>query len=124
MRPSQVDWLINNVSNDFVLNRILRYPVISKTISSWALKEINDKKSNIIRDRKVELISKILDVNPNYHNDDISSFIWGVYYSFIDQKIKKQIFAKLLRDKQPTAELVKAIAILGYIDVLEDFYKG
>lgn len=57
-------WLCENVEkSEMVLNRVLRYPAASETISRWAKENYN---SNTYRQRRAELVSWRIDENPAF----------------------------------------------------------
>jgi len=61
------EWLCANVSiSDQILNRVLRYPQKSDVISNWA--KINFS-NNKYRHRRAELISWIIDIEPDFEID-------------------------------------------------------
>ncbi|WP_029035876.1 hypothetical protein [Salinimicrobium xinjiangense] len=57
-------WLCKNYNkSELILNRLLRYPIRSSVISTWAIENFDNDN---LRSRRAELISFILDDNPNY----------------------------------------------------------
>lgn len=57
-------WLCDNYHlNNIILNQLLKYCSKSKTISQWAK---NNFENNTLRDKRAELISWIIDVNPSF----------------------------------------------------------
>lgn len=67
LSPDEEHWLCENIGHsDFLLNRVLRYPVKSEIISNWAIHNFyNDN----FRGRRAELASWIIDNDPNYEID-------------------------------------------------------
>lgn len=64
LTDEEVMILIKNVHRSkHILNRILRYPVSNRKISSWAETIYS---SNLYRKRRAELIGWLLDINPDY----------------------------------------------------------
>lgn len=115
LEKEQIEWLIKNTSNSFVLNRVLRYPIPSKEISLWALEQL---RKNEHFQRKSELIGRVLDFDTGYSNEDVSALAWGVYYSRTYLRIKKQILVRL-HDHNVSEEVVRVIVRLGLVDILE-----
>lgn len=67
LTPNEEEWLCSNVStSEMILNRTLRYPLFSKTISSWAIENFNN---DLYRSRRSELISWKIDVEPKFEID-------------------------------------------------------
>lgn len=61
------EWLCANVAvSELILNRLLRYPSRSAIISSWAT---NNSDNNIIRGRRAEHLSWIIDEQPEFEID-------------------------------------------------------
>lgn len=59
LTPDEEEWLCTHVSLDnVILNRVLRYPALSDTISKWAEKNYT---CNDYRGRRAELLSWIID---------------------------------------------------------------
>src|SRR5690606_9307213 len=57
-------WLCENVEkSEMILNRVLRYPAASETISRWAEENYNN---NTYRQRRAELVSWRIDENPAF----------------------------------------------------------
>lgn len=120
LSDDQIEWMLKNAQNQFVLNRVLRYPFINNAISGWA--KIKLKHPNV--DRKSELIGRILDVDVNYTDEDMDSYIWGLYYSRMDLDIKKSIISKLIIDNSNNSNLIEVAARLGFVDLLEKLYEN
>jgi hypothetical protein len=61
------EWFCANVSlSEQILNRVLRYPQKSDVISNWAKMNFNNNK---LRHRRAELISWIIDIEPDFEID-------------------------------------------------------
>jgi len=64
LSETEQEWLCSNASvSETVLNRVLRYPVKSDIISSWAK---NNFQNNSFRNRRAEIIGWVLDQEPNF----------------------------------------------------------
>lgn len=60
-------WFCENASkSEMILNRVLRYPVKSNVISNWVKKKFYD---NNYRNRRAELLSWIIDEQPDFEID-------------------------------------------------------
>lgn len=67
LTPKEEEWLCANFKvSEFILNRVLRYPVKSAIISDWASRNFNNDK---LRGRRAELISWIIDREPEFEID-------------------------------------------------------
>lgn len=61
-------WLCENASySEIILNRVLRYPIKSDVISNWAKNSFNN---NNFRSRRAELLSWVIDKEPNFEIDE------------------------------------------------------
>lgn len=64
LTPTEEEWLCSNFSiSELILNRVLRYPIESEVISNWAK---NNFQNNILRSRRAELLSWIIDQEPTF----------------------------------------------------------
>lgn len=82
----QLKWLTDNaIKSDFILNRVLRYPIKSRLISTWAKDNVNIE---AFKKRNSEFIGLILNYYPDYRTDNKISMIWGIYYSKLSNKVK------------------------------------
>ena len=67
LTEKEEEWLCANVSkSELILNRVLRYPIKSEVISNWAK---NNFKNDNYRNRRAELLSKIIDQDPHFEID-------------------------------------------------------
>ncbi|MCO5259521.1 MAG: hypothetical protein M9916_05200 [Crocinitomicaceae bacterium] len=64
LTPIEEEWLCaNTLVSELILNRVLRYPIKSEVISNWAKSNF---KNNILRSRRAELLSWIIDQEPTF----------------------------------------------------------
>jgi hypothetical protein len=73
-----IKWLIQNSGkSNYIVNRLLRYPVKSDMISDWAKACLE---CNEFADRKSELLGYVLDKYPNYKFSKIekNKVAWGI----------------------------------------------
>lgn len=104
-RQPQEKWLISKAfESEHIMNRVLRYPAKSKTISSWAKNNMNNDE---LRSRRAELLSRILDFDPHFEvnyktlTEDFDYFekhdmeliseyeaLWVYYHDKVGQKNK------------------------------------
>lgn len=115
LSDNQIEWLLDNSDNLYVLNRILRYPECSKLISNWAEKQLKKNKSE---DREAELIGRVLDFKQNYQTNSSEAFVWGIYYSRLSKKSKKYLLDQELK-RSANDHAVEVAFRLGLIDLLE-----
>ncbi len=67
LSSNEENWLCENApSSEIILNRVLRYPIKSNVISNWAKDNFY---SNNFRSRRAELLSWIIDQEPNFEID-------------------------------------------------------
>lgn len=114
-------WLCNNISkSQHILNRLLRYPALSKAITSWAKKHYFNKEYS---SRRAELLSWILDEDPDFEVDTETliddfnylnkkdKFAIEQYSQEIDaQKIVEQEFGDMLTPPKEEHELFPGLA--------------
>lgn len=78
--------------SNHILNRILRHPYKSSTISTWAR---NNFEKNELRHRRAELTSWIIDIDPDFVIDKETLFYDFQYLNALDKKaIQKYIDEK------------------------------
>lgn len=112
---NEIIWLINNYDkSNYILNRLLRYPVKSPIISEWLVKNIN-----IVPSRKGEIIGWIIDYDSEYQDNDLKSFIWGVFYSRISAELKKQIIINFISNYNLFDVIDDVIEVCKRLDFLE-----
>ena len=64
LTPIEEEWLCSNIiESELILNRVLRYPIKSVIISNWAKSNFHN---DILRSRRAELLSWIIDQEPNF----------------------------------------------------------
>jgi hypothetical protein len=67
LTPIEEEWLCSNILvSELILNRVLRYPIKSEVISNWAKSNFQN---NILRSRRAELLSWIIDQEPTFEID-------------------------------------------------------
>lgn len=91
LSDDQVNWLILNAAKDeFILNRLLRYPIENSSIKEWALQSVD---SNIIEGRESELYGILIkDRIPDVLQEkDRDKLAWGVYYSKTTRETKERL---------------------------------
>lgn len=78
------EWFVSNSSrSDTIINRILRYPQRSNCITKWVKKNFQ---KDYLRTRRPELISWLLDVNPDYSFDKETLLFDFEYLNALDEK--------------------------------------
>lgn len=64
LKEDELQWLIDNLDkSEHFLNRVLRHPAKSKVVSQWAKENFFN---NFFRERRAELIGRMLDFNPQF----------------------------------------------------------
>ncbi len=91
LENEQIEWLVENCSkNDYVLNRLLKYPKENILIENWANMVLD---TNEYDNRQSEiygiLIKKTIPEKVKYK--DTNNLVWGIYYSKSNNEIKKKL---------------------------------
>lgn len=67
LTPVEEEWLCSNISaSELILNRVLRYPVQSTVITTWAKSNF---KNDCYRHRRAELVGWVIDETPDFEVD-------------------------------------------------------
>jgi hypothetical protein len=123
LNRENIKWLIQNAGkSNYILNRLLRYPVKSDMISDWAK---NCLECNQFADRKSELLGYVLDKYPDYEFSKIekNKVAWGIYYSRFDDTVKEAKLKSILSEK--TADSIIEISErLKFNNILESIWKN
>lgn len=117
-----IKWLIQNSgTSNYILNRLLRYPVKSDLISDWAKACLE---CNEFANRKSELLGFVLDKYPDYNCSKIekNKVAWGIYYSRLDNNAKESMLKSILSEE--TADSIIEISErLKFNNILESIWK-
>lgn len=117
--PHQINWLLDNYeSSQYILNRLLRYPVKNKLISHWAETAINNED---LFARRAELIGCILNYRPKYRHKDHQALAWGIYYSKLSEMEKQELLDKHLYADN-LAEMLKICERENFTDLIAKWY--
>lgn len=107
-------WLCENVLNaGIILNRVLRYPVKSSVISNWAKENFQN---NEFRNRRAELISWLIDVDPKFEIDKQTLIDDFEYLNWSDIKAIEEYDKKMeisRKENEPT-KINDAFRVHGY----------
>jgi hypothetical protein len=91
--PSAEQWLCDHVDlSEYILNRVLRYPVMSDVISTWAS---NNYVTGKYRSRRGELLSWIIDKDPYFEIDEQTMLNDFEYLNHTDKKAIRQYVDEL-----------------------------
>ena len=84
LNPDDLQWLCDNaLSSPYMINRILRYPATSHTITVWANENVN---TDDLRRRRAELTSWIIDEDYEYQISTETLIADFEYQNFLDKK--------------------------------------
>jgi hypothetical protein len=119
LSKEQVDWLIANDDNPFVLNRILRHPVVTKELYDWGIKNI----SMIEKKRRSEVIGIIITYDNSFETRNKKEMIWGIYYSRLPIDLLKNLLLKNLCDLS-FDDFIEVSTRLHFFDILENVYDN
>lgn len=116
----QIDWLIANYSDSLhIVNRLLRYPKPDKSITKWAKERL---KQNDLNERLSELIALQLNFNKNFKHKNSLAYVWGIHYSKLDDKVKKDLLLRATTNKT----IIDIVAICernNYLDIIALYYS-
>lgn len=83
LEKEEETWLCDNyVLDQSILNRLLRYPKLSSSITEWCLSHYNENK---FRSRRAELVSFILDRDPEFEVDEKTIWQDFIYQNDVDR---------------------------------------
>lgn len=92
------EWLCSQVTlSDLILNRVLRYPKASTTISKWALNSMNE---GFARKRRSEHLSWVLDQDPSFEIDKKTLIDDFHYMNKLDEIIIEQYIQNVKEKKE------------------------
>lgn len=119
LSEENICWLIDNYEKStHIVNRLLRYPIPNRRISNWADYCL---KNNILGDRLSELIGLKLNFNKKFKHKDKIAFVWGVHYSKLDLKTKKDLLLSNT-NKKNFIEVLKICERNSLLDVISFFF--
>lgn len=119
LTEDNIKWLIENCDkSEHIINRLLRYPFPNEKITKWGktcFKNIEFKS------RLSELISLQLNFDKNYSHKDKNALLWGIHYSKLDDKTKKNLLINK-SDNENFISLIKICKKNNFMDVIENIY--
>lgn len=119
LNNQQINWLIENAKeNEFIQNRLLRYPQKNKLISNWA-KEMMSK--NLLESRKSELIGLILNFDQRFLTDNNNNMMWAIHYSKLSPKDKQSLLKKYLTDES-LSEFIEVCSRNQFFGLIAEVY--
>lgn len=120
LSQENIDWLIDNYEiSEHLQNRLLRYPKPNKAITSWCDQRLKKKD---LDNRLSELIGLRLNFDTNFTYKDKTSLIWGIHYSKLSNKTKKELLLKYLTADN-LEELIKICEKNSYTDIISQLYN-
>jgi len=120
LSQDNIVWLIDNYEiSEHLQNRLLRYPKPNKAITTWCDKRLKKKD---LDNRLSELIGLRLNFDTNFTFKDKTSLIWGVHYSKLTDKQKKELLLKHLTNDN-FEELLKICEKNNFTDIISQLYN-
>lgn len=120
LSQENINWLIENYEiSEHLQNRLLRYPRPNKAITAWRDKRLKKKD---LDNRLSELIGLRLNFDTNFTFEDKISLIWGIHYSKLTDKRKKELLLKHLTDDN-FEEFIKICEKNNFTDIISQLYN-
>ncbi|MEP7376830.1 MAG: hypothetical protein ABI675_25755 [Chitinophagaceae bacterium] len=120
LSKEQIDWLVDHQKESFhITNRLLRYPKANKAIYEWALKCLSNDE---LESRLSELIGIQLNFNKKYKHSNNVAYVWGVHYSKLDERVKKDLLLKAVT-LQTIDEVIRISERNCYMDIIAFLYS-
>ncbi len=120
LSQENIDWLIDNHEiSEHLQNRLLRYPKPNKAITIWCDQRLKKKD---LDNRLSELIGLKLNFDTNFTFKDKVSLIWGIHYSKLSDKSKKELLLKHLTADN-FEELIKICEKNNFTDIISQLYN-
>lgn len=120
LSQKNIDWLIDNYEvSEHIKNRLLRYPKPNKAITAWCDQRLKKKDLN---NRLSELIGLRLNFDPDFTLKDKTSLIWGIHYSKLPDKNKKELLLNHMTNNN-FEELIKICEKNNFTDTISQLYN-
>jgi hypothetical protein len=120
LSQENIEWLIDNYEiSEHLQNRLLRYPKPNKAITDWCVQRLKKKD---LGDRLSELIGLRLNFDTSFTFKDKTSLIWGIHYSKLSDKSKKELLLKHLTADN-FEELIKICEKNNFTDIISQLYN-
>ncbi|HYK75992.1 MAG TPA: hypothetical protein VEV16_03385 [Daejeonella sp.] len=120
LSQENIDWLIDNYEiSEHLQNRLLRYPKPNEAITTWCDQRLKKKD---LDNRLSELIGLRLNFDTDLTFKDKTSLIWGIHYSKLTVKKKKELLLKHLTGDN-FEELIKICEKNNFTDVISQLYN-
>lgn len=120
LSQENIDWLIDNYEiSEHIQNRLLRYPKPNKAITIWCDQRLKKKD---LENRLSELIGLRLNFGTSFTFKDKTSLIWGIHYSKLPDKTKKELLLKHLTADN-FEELIKICEKNNFTDIISQLYN-
>ncbi|MPL87891.1 hypothetical protein SDC9_33904 [bioreactor metagenome] len=120
LSQENIDWLIEHYQDsEHIQNRLLRYPIPNKGITTWSDQCLKQKK---LQNRISELIGLKLNFYPDFNYKNKTSLLWGIHYSKLQDKTKKELLIKHMTHEN-FEELIKICEKNEFVDVISQLYN-
>lgn len=120
LSQENIEWLIDNFEiSEHLQNRLLRYPKPNKAITTWCKQRLKKKD---LENRLSELIGLRLNFDTGFTFKDKTSLIWGIYYSKLPDKTKKELLLQHLTVDN-FEELIKICEKNNFTDIISQLYN-
>jgi len=120
LSQENITWLIDNYEiSEHIQNRLLRYPKPTKAITTWCDQRLKKKD---LDNRYSELIGLKLNFDTNFTLKDKTSLIWGIHYSKLSDKSKKELLLKHLTADN-FEEFIKICEKNNFTDLISQLYN-
>jgi len=120
LSEENIYWLIEHYQDsEHIQNRLLRYPIPNKEITTWSDQCLKQKK---LQNRISELIGLKLNFYPDFNYKNKTSLLWGIHYSKLQDKIKKELLIKHMTHEN-FEELIKICEKNEFVDVISQLYS-
>lgn len=120
LSKENIDWLIDNYEfSEHIQNRLLRYPVPNKAITTWCDQRLKKKD---LANRLSELIGLKLNFDTNFTFNDKISLIWGIHYSKLSENSKKDLLVRHLTADN-FEEFIKICEKNNFTDIISQLYN-
>lgn len=122
LSPVEEEWLCSNIlESDLILNRVLRYPKKSEIISNWAK---SNYKNDILRSRRAELLSWIIDQDPTFEIDQQTLIDDFEYLNKSDLEAIQNYYDEIEANKIIEKELGEYLPKKKQYDFFDNSYHG
>lgn len=120
LSQQEEEWLCANVfASELILNRVLRYPTKSKTISNWAKSNYNN---DILRSRRAEHVSWLIDQDPTFEVEQQTLIEDFEYLNYSDLQAIQNYDDEIAANKIIERELGEYLPKKAHSDIFDNGY--